>query len=34
MKIGERIRNLREMSNLTEEKMVNRERERVVIESG
>jgi transcriptional regulator with XRE-family HTH domain len=34
MKIGERIRNLREMSNLTEEKMVDRERERVVINNG
>jgi transcriptional regulator with XRE-family HTH domain len=34
IKIGERIRNLREMSNLTEEKMVDRERERVVINNG
>jgi hypothetical protein len=34
MKMGERIRNLRPMSNLTEEKMVDRERERVVINNG
>jgi hypothetical protein len=34
MKMGERIRNLIEMSNLTEEKMVDRERDRVVIDNG
>jgi len=34
MKMGERIRNLRPMSNLAEEKMVDRERDRVVIDHG
>jgi hypothetical protein len=34
MKIGERVRNLRPMSNLTEEKIVYREKDRVVIDNG
>jgi len=34
MKMGERIRNLRQMNNLTEEKMVDRERDRAVIDHG
>jgi hypothetical protein len=34
MKIDERVRNLRQVSSFTEEKIVDREKDRVVIDHG